>query len=53
MFERLIMGKHRLARVVYCDKVKVKTDLLRHWKEKDWRDNDDRDDQENRRRSSS
>ena len=39
-----MMGNHRLARV-YCDKEKVKTEFfLRHWKEKDWRDNDDRDD---------
>jgi len=43
MFERLIMGKHRLARV-YCDKEKVKTEFLRRWKEKDWRNDDDRDD---------
>ena len=37
------MGKHRLARV-YCDKEKVKTEIIRRWKEKDWRNNDDRDD---------
>ena len=43
MFGRLIMGKHRLARV-YCDKEKVKTEFLRRWKEKDWRNDDDRDD---------
>ena len=43
IFEHLIMGKHRLAQV-YCDKEKVKKEFLRRWKEKDWRDNDDRDD---------
>ena len=36
------MGKHRQARV-YCDKEKVKTEFLRRWKEKDWRNDDDRD----------
>ena len=34
MFERLILGKHRLARV-YCDKEKLKKELLCRWKEKD------------------
>ena len=40
-FERLITGKYCLARI-YCDKKKVKTEFLCHWKDEDLRDNDDR-----------
>ena len=43
MVKRLILGKHRLARVYY-DKEKVKKEFLRCWKEKYWRGNNDRDD---------
>ena len=32
MFQRLIMGKHRLAQF-YCGKDKIKTEFLRRWKE--------------------
>ena len=43
MYERLILGKHRLARI-YCNKEKVQKEFVRRWKENDWRHSDDRDD---------
>ena len=42
LFERLVMGKHRLSHI-YCCKKKVLTEFLRRWKTKSWSEDDDRD----------
>ena len=44
-FERLVIAKHRMARV-YCCKHKVLLEFLRRWKSKQFGEKEDRDDLE-------
>ena len=45
MYERLVVGKHRLHRI-YCHIPRVQALYLRRWKSNDWDEDDNRDDQE-------
>ena len=42
-FERLVMAKHRMARI-YCCPEKLKREFMRRKKDKDWNEKKDRDD---------
>ena len=45
MYERLVVGKHRLSRI-HCSIARVTELFLKRWKENDWDEQDDRDDTE-------
>jgi hypothetical protein len=45
MYERLVVGKHRLHRV-HCSVPRVKALFMKRWKDKSWEEKDERDDQE-------
>ena len=42
LYERLVIVKHRLGRI-YCHIPTVKELYLRHWKENDWAEHEERD----------
>ena len=45
MYERLVVGKHRLHRI-HCSIPRVKALFLKRWKDDSWEEKDERDDQE-------
>ena len=45
MYERLVVGKHRLFRI-HCSLPKVHELFIERWRKDDWNENDDRDDRE-------